>query len=379
MSLTPVSRQDLLSDYRGRGALWFAALFWAALAGAYHWQGKTLWLALTAQLWVGYSGAYVGLWWYSRRTAAPSWCGVLTCLGVGSVIGALVSLLLAEDFVPARLASAGWAMRRTALPLGFALALHLPGLALRWRAWQAYRQRIAASEQAAALADLSRQLTLAELRTLQAQVEPHFLYNTLASVQYLVRHEPAMAERMLDHLHGYLRMALPAMRAPTSTLGQEVALAAAYLEIMRIRLGPRLRVTIDLPPVLADQPFPPMMLATLVENAVQHGIEPRPEGGDIMVSVRQVQGRICLTVSDTGQGLVAAGECGPGAGSGVGLANVRDRLRSLYGERAALTIDAVAPHGVCARISLPAGVVTARPADTAPPAQGAQASVVPAE
>jgi signal transduction histidine kinase len=179
---------------------------------------------------------------------------------------------------------------------------------------------------------LEKQVLQAQLKTLQAQVEPHFLFNTLASVQRLVATNPPAASLMLDDLNQYLRASLPDMRETHSTVGREVAMARAYLNIMQVRMGQRLRYRIELPASISEQPFPPMMLLSLVENAVEHGVG---DGDDGLVVVRAKMDTagVALSVSDNGAGFDAK------APAGVGLSNIRDRLAALYGQDATLTLD----------------------------------------
>jgi signal transduction histidine kinase len=193
---------------------------------------------------------------------------------------------------------------------------------------------------------LERQKTQAELKLLQAQVEPHFLFNTLANLRQLMKSRPEEAVAMLDHLTRYLRTSLPEMRGEASTLGREGELAAAYLEIMAMRMG-TLHFSVEIPPALASQPFPPLMVMTLVENAVKHGVGPLG-GGLIRVVARRKDDRIEVDVEDDGRGL--AGELG----RGVGLANVRERLKALYGEGASLALVGGDVGGTRARLTVPA-------------------------
>jgi hypothetical protein len=194
---------------------------------------------------------------------------------------------------------------------------------------------------------MSRQVTEAKLSALQAQVEPHFLYNTLASVQALTEVDPARANAMTGHLIQYLRNALPKMRGSVSTVGQEVELVRAYLNILQMRMGKRLAFEISAPPELAELPFPPLMLPSLVENAIKHGLEPQREGGSVAITAESVDGKLRMTVADTGRGF------GEVPGEGVGLANIRERLAALYGGAAKLTLEANEPHGVRATIEVP--------------------------
>jgi len=194
---------------------------------------------------------------------------------------------------------------------------------------------------------LSKQAIEAELKLMQAQVEPHFLFNTLASVQFLTETDPPKAGLMLGHLLAYLRAALPQLRSNSTTLGQESDLAQAYLSIMRMRMGPRLGFVIDIPAELRSHRFPPMLLMSLVENAIKHGIEPQAEGGTIRLEARSDAGRIAVSVVDNGHGLADK------IGSGVGLTNLRGRLRALYADQARFTLEELAPHGARATVELP--------------------------
>ena len=198
---------------------------------------------------------------------------------------------------------------------------------------------------------LSKQAIEAELKLMQAQVEPHFLFNTLASVQFLTETDPPAANRLLGHLIAYLRAALPQLRASSTTLGKEVELARAYLNILNTRMGDRLAFAIEVPDRLREQPLPPNLLISLVENAIKHGIEPAADGGAVRLTARESDGRLVVEVADTGRGLAAASAAS--AGTGVGLANVRERLAALYGARARFTLAPQEPRGACARLEIP--------------------------
>ncbi len=196
---------------------------------------------------------------------------------------------------------------------------------------------------------LAKHAMESELKLMQAQVEPHFLFNTLASVQFLVETDPPEASRLLGHLLSYLRAALPQMRSTSTTLGQEVEFAEAYLNILRMRMGPRLDFGIDVPEPLRAHAFPPVLLISVVENAVTHGLEPMAAGGRITIAAREEGDRLIVTVSDTGTGL--ATESRPGRG--VGLSNVRERLAALFGARGRFTLEDGAPRGARATIEIP--------------------------
>ena len=196
---------------------------------------------------------------------------------------------------------------------------------------------------------LSKQMLEAQLQVMRAQIEPHFLFNTLANVKRLTQTNVGGGLAMLDNLVRYLRAALPRMREERTTLGQEADLVQAYLEVFRIRMGERLRFAIDVPEALRAQPFPPMMLLTLVENAIKHGLNPSPNGGVLAIRADPRGRGFVLTVADTGVGFGVA----VAGGTGVGLANTRARLAALYGHAAWLALTPNEPSGVIATVHVP--------------------------
>ncbi len=218
---------------------------------------------------------------------------------------------------------------------------------LRNREYAALTARLEAE---ARQSDLSRQLAESRLKLLQLQIEPHFLFNTLGSAQQLAEKGAPQAARLIADLIRFLRAATPALRSETNTLGEDAALAEAYLSIMRTRLSRRLEYAIDIPPALVDFPLPPGMLITLVENAIKHGIEPSPAGGRIDVSARVDECSLAVRVADTGAGLASGGAL---VGQGIGLANIRERLQLLYGAAATLELAQNTPRGFVASILLP--------------------------
>ncbi len=209
-------------------------------------------------------------------------------------------------------------------------------------------------------ANINRQIVEAKLMALQAQVEPHFLYNTLANVQALTEVDPIQANKMTGHLIQYLRASLPKMRENISTVGQEIELVRAYLNILKMRMGSRLEFGIDVPAELENLPFPPLMLPSLVENAIKHGLEPLREGGRIDVVAEKTgfgkDAKLRLLVKDTGKGLA---ESPVQSGGGIGLNNIRERLRALFGEQARLILQSNHPTGVIATIETPASGASA--------------------
>lgn len=199
--------------------------------------------------------------------------------------------------------------------------------------------------------DIARQLTETKLRMLQAQIEPHFLFNTLASAQQLATKGAPEAAKLIGHLVRFLRIAIPSMRDERGALQREFEQIAAFLAIMQTRMGERLRFTVTAPPELADFSLPPALAMTLVENAIKHGIEPARDGGEVSVSAARVGQQLIVTVADTGVGLLATPE--KEVGSGLGLANITQRLQAIYGGAAKLALRENSPHGCIATLSLP--------------------------
>ncbi len=194
---------------------------------------------------------------------------------------------------------------------------------------------------------LAKQTLEARLQLMEAQIEPHFLFNSLANVQRLYETEPESGERLLENLKTYLRAALPQMRETRSTLGREAELSQAYLEVLHARMGERLQFEVDISAELRGHTFPPMMLITLVENAIKHGIHCSPSGGAVILRAHQNGDRLTVEVADTGVGFRG------NSGKGVGLANIRARLSALFGDRGELSLCANEHSGVVAAIAIP--------------------------
>ncbi len=230
-----------------------------------------------------------------------------------------------------------------------------------------YRKQIQAEAQAAQAVEtaeaesLKRQVVEARMAAMQAQIEPHFLFNTLASIDHLIEVDPKRASQMQKHLIALLRASMPTMREAGSgsgaqgaaggqrDLARELAVIRPYLEILKVRMEERLSTEIDVPDGLLSAEFPTMMAQTLVENAIKHGLEPKPEGGQLRVKAEVVHGKLSVTVTDTGLGFGRAST----AGTGVGLANVRERLLLLYGNQASLTINENPGGGTRVSIAVP--------------------------
>lgn len=243
--------------------------------------------------------------------------------------------------------------RADSLRMSFIIAM-LAALGATYFYWS--RGKLATLQRQAALDALEReeaekQVVRAQLMALQAQIEPHFLFNALAHVDVLIARDPAGARRLLQHLIGFLRTSLAHARAEQCTLEQEFALLRAYLDIQALRFGARLRFSLALDDTIAGLVVPPMLIQPLVENAVVHGIEPSREGGTIALSARREGDRLRLEVRDTGIGF--GRDAAPGKGSGMGLTHVRERLARLFDADARLTIAETMPHGVTVTVELP--------------------------
>jgi sensor histidine kinase YesM len=238
---------------------------------------------------------------------------------------------------------------------GFASLTILGLLVSPWIAVSALLRQIKDEAQKQALAfelersEYERKALDARLRLLQAQVEPHFLFNTLANVRELVDSKSPQASSVLGSLIAYLRAAVPRLHEPATTLGQELELVRAYLEVMHMRIPDRLQFTLDADDAVGPLFCPPMTLLTLVENAVRHGIDPSEEGGRIDVRVRLQDGRCRAEVVDTGVGLQATS-----GGLGTGLSTLRERLQLTFGDSAQLRLSAIEPHGLRAEVDFPA-------------------------
>jgi len=206
--------------------------------------------------------------------------------------------------------------------------------------------------------EAERRANEAQLKLLQGQIEPHFLFNTLANVVSLMEVDTPRARAMLESFIDYLRSSLGSLRRDGHTLGDELALITAYLEVVSIRMDDRLHYRIDVPEALRQAPLPALTLQPLVENAIVHGLEPKIDGGRVNVSATSQAGQLVVTVQDDGLGLPADGQTSRTArarssGTGTACANIRERLLNRHGSAARLDITAAAPHGVRATLTLP--------------------------
>ena len=290
----------------------------------------------------------ISIWFNYRRMPVPSFKSfvlviVLAC--VGAVVGA--SAVTLADGQP--LASLREQIGRIVLFGGFGLGSTYAvvyGLVATWRRKE-YEMLTTALQMQAEQDRLARQLSEARLRLLQAQIEPHFLFNTLGAVQQLAQTESPRAADLTANLITFLRASLGDMRTEQVSLQSEWRLLEAYMRVMKTRLGPRLEFQLNLPTALADICIPSMLVLTLVENAIKHGIEPALCGGRLDVTARQKGDLVHIAVCDTG-----AGEALP-ATLGVGLSNLKERMQLAYGPAGSFTLQPQEPHGMLATLRLP--------------------------
>ncbi|RZL36875.1 MAG: sensor histidine kinase [Rubrivivax sp.] len=278
--------------------------------------------------------------WLDKITGWHDWRSALFFSGMSiacAAIGILVGLSFVDWLWQAQ--SLRWALGNRGFWLQFLIisVLISLGLGLRYRA--RWKQEV-----------MQARVTEAQLRLLQGQIEPHFLFNTLANVQSLIDFDPERAKQMLERFTDYLRASLGQLRGDSTTLAQEFAMLEAYLGLMQLRMGQRLSVRLDLPDELSGFELPPLLLQPLVENAIHHGLEPKIEGGEIIVSARREAGGLLLDIEDDGQGLD-----GPRRrpGNGVALDNIRARLAARWGPTATLSLQPRDGGGTRSRISIP--------------------------
>jgi hypothetical protein len=274
----------------------------------------------------------------------PGWGWMAPCVLLGAVAGHELGTVLAATAMghEPNFMLAGSA-RQVLFGAGFTLLLSLAATLFFYNRERLHHLEMAQAEQ-------QRQAAQAQLTALQAQLEPHMLFNTLAHLRVLIKLRPDDAQAMLDELIAYLRATLTASRTPWHPLETEFTRLGDYLHLMQRRMGDRLRVDLQLPPALAQRPVPPLLLQPLVENAIQHGLEPAMAGGTLRVTAHQTTEALVLTVEDDGVGLGAA----PASHStGFGSQQVRERIANQYGPGARLDLQAVAPHGCRATLTLP--------------------------
>jgi sensor histidine kinase YesM len=319
---------------------------WVLRMGGSFWQNLVYSLCIGTLALLFIDGGRLLLWRGGRPHLPAFMLLTLVSLPAAQLLGSLAAGMLLG--IPGRQALPGSTGYRTELVILTMMA----GIATTWFFWSRGRlaalQADAQAEKARAAAQ-ERLAMQAQLQMLQAQIEPHMLFNTLANLQGLIAIDPPRAQHLLDQLIVYLRAALDASRAAHTTLEKEFALLQAYLELMSVRMGSRLTWELHLPSALRDTPVAPMLLQPLVENAIRHGLEPKIEGGRIDISATSEDGMLVLRVADTGLGLDAPGQ----HGSRMALANVRERLRALHGDTASLRLLPNSRCGALAEIRIP--------------------------
>ncbi len=277
---------------------------------------------------------------------------------VRTMRGFYTSLLLYAFIIPSlwviNLTQGGkvWAIWPT-LGWGFALTVHglsiFAGRSFFGAEWEEKKVEEIMARENLKIVSREKQLVEAQMRMLQAQIEPHFLFNTLANIQSLIGRKPESASLMMDNFIAYLRASLSASRAQSGTVQQEFTLLRHYLDLIKIRMADRLQYTLNLDPLLAETPMAPMLLQPLVENAIMHGLEPNVTGGSVTVDATCAGERMIICVEDNGLGF---SDNADSRGAGVGLANLRERLAILYDGRATLDIADRNP-GTRIRITIP--------------------------
>ncbi len=361
--LTPIERQqlhDFLLKYRGAGfyiAAFKLMLLFSAIGVALHLLLPARFELLKALVFsngLGFALAWglVGVWFNYRSSVRYKFKKLLlivsTC-AAGVAAGVLLAGLSDTG-------SMGMAFERLLRVGGIALLVaglfYMVPLAIvtAWRNRQ-YEALTLQLQQDAERDRLARELSESQLRLLRAQIEPHFLFNTLGAVQQLAEQGAPRAAALTADLIAFLRASLAEMRSEQVPLQSEFDMVAAYLRVMQARLGSRLRYALDLPAELAHATIPSMILLTLAENAIKHGIEPSLRGGEISLSALRVGGMLRLRVRDTGMGLPESGE-DSASGGGLGLENVRSRLL-LSAPSASLILRNGEEGGVIADIVLP--------------------------
>ncbi len=350
--MTTLTSARAAPSWRRRLASTVLACLAASALMALAWQGTALqlvgrWLAIGLSALAAFELA--ARWPRRLPFGLPRWGLQLAAVGLSVPLSALSVYTLSTLGMSPPWWRSGQHISGLAMFIAFGL------LIAPWMTIAALMNEVTGASHRQALAfDLERsqyerQVLDAKLRLLQAQVEPHFLFNTLANVRELVDSGSPQASSVLGSLIAYLRAAVPRLQDPLTTVELELELVRAYLELMHLRMPDRLRFSVHGEPATLACPCPPSALLTLVENAIRHGIDPSERGGDIDVAVVLRDGQCLATVRDTGLGLRP--EAG---GLGTGLATLRERLRLTFGEGARLEVRAAEPRGVLAELTLPA-------------------------
>lgn len=329
-----------LGDFTLAGRLGPIAALAAVSAAMYVHAGYNDTLQLLLELCAAYAVAFLALAGLSALAGPdPPWRYILPTALAGTAAGGVASVMV--GYAPNWLALLDYSRLLPEWGIGAAFAGFFVGVSL---AGAAVRERDRAEF------ETRERLLEARLQMLAARIEPHFLMNTLANVRYLVKSDPALAYAMLDHLSDFLQAALELSRDLSSTLGQELQIVQSYLTIMRIRMGDKLEFDFDLDEPAAQVPFPSLLLQTLVENAIQHGIEPLENAGSITIRTHDGSDCVGVEVSDTGAGFENVAE------PGLGLQNVRDRLETFYRGRASFDIASAPGRGTKVTLTIPKNV-----------------------
>jgi two-component sensor histidine kinase len=359
--MPPLQRKQMREfslTYRGRRLHWALA----KLALAFSLCGIPLYFALGMESWIGavlganmlgfsITAAVISAWFDYHRLVRDKWKLLLTVLGF-AVFGAVLGTGVALWTKPKPLADVIAKLPHSlALIAGAGLAMLVPLLAISMLRNRQAEAINAGLQREAEQARLARELSESQLRLLRAQIEPHFLFNTLGAVQQLAQHGAPRAAELTANLIDFLRSSMRDMRSETVALAAEFGLVESYLKVMQVRLGERLRFNLQLPRALEQVQLPTMILLTLVENAIKHGIEPALRGGEVTLSAEAIDGAVRIRVQDGGVGMSTLPEQDDGGG-GTGLDNVRHRLRLAYGEAAGLSLRDGDP-GLIADVTIP--------------------------
>ncbi len=290
---------------------------------------------------------------FARVNLMGTWATIFayTVVGFGVVQVAILglSLIPSKGGLRTWMGDPQWLL--ISLSLSFLISLMLT---FSWRSRFAHLTREAemAREQAR-VKEAQSQADNANLRALQAQIEPHFLFNTLANVTGLIHPQPDKAKLMLEQFIAYLRATLAATRELTTTLGKDVEMMRNFLAILQIRMGDRLNASIDIAADAASCHIPPMLLQPIVENAIKHGLEPSIEGGEVSIIARCEGDNLVIIVADTGIGFTKNSQTTADSAGGVGMENVRARLLSTYGAAATMLVEPNTPRGVKIIMTVP--------------------------
>lgn len=359
-TLSAIERAQLHAfalKYRGQ-AFWLAVLKLAALFclcgfALYLWKPKGgVIVPIVLAQFFGWAVVLtlIGIWFnYRQFVRRPGWIGFVRVAGLcfGVLVGfALGSWLYGRDPMQ-EFFDKGVILSKAVAICGFIYVL-MVGIVAGWRnkAYETITVQLALDAEKEKSA---RQESESQLRMLRAQIEPHFLFNTLGAVQTLAEQGGATkAAELTANLIVFLRACMHEIRSERISLGEEFAMVRAYLEVMKVRMGARLHFLLELPDTLKQISLPSMLILSLVENAIKHGLEPSLSGGEVRIVAWSEEGVIHIQVSDTGVGLSDQ------PGNGIGLQNVRDRLSLMYGVESGLTINEIDGGGVEASIHFPA-------------------------